>query len=256
MNNNTFKVRDRRNRGWFFLDNDYLNGYAKIFGAIGTSVYLSLCRHVDNNQKCFPSEKTMAKELAVSERTIRKYLKRLEAWNLIVIEKTRSEQGKFLHNVYWLVDKSEWKEKPSANGADGTESTEPSANDDQNQRHVVPHKDTDKKNTHIKDTHLSNASVAGDEVNEIISLFKEVNPSIEKYYGNTTQRGAAERMLKVYGREKLETIIKILPQVNAKPYWKKSTTPLQLENNLPEYKAKQDEEKQKVENKKIKFVFL
>jgi hypothetical protein len=104
-------------------------------------------------------------------------------------------------------------------------------------------------------TKLAKQSFAGNEIAEIISLFKEVNPSIEKYYNNTTQRAAVERMLKVYGREKLEIIIKALPAINARPYWKKSTTPLQLENNIPEYKAKQDEEKQKAE-KKSKFVFL
>ena len=160
MNNKSFKVRDRRNRGWFYLDNDYLNGYAKIFGPIGTGIYLSLCRHVDGGQKCFPSEKTMADELNIGERTVRKYLKQLEAWNLIVIEKTRSDQGKFLHNVYWLSDKTEWKKKPSANGADGTESAKPTAHDDRNHRHDMPHKDTHEKNTHIKKTHLSDAGIS------------------------------------------------------------------------------------------------
>ena len=84
-------------------------------------------------------------------------------------------------------------------------------------------------------------SAAGKEVNEVIFLFKEVNPGIEKYYGNKTQRAAVSRMLKEHGREKLETMIKVLPQVNSQKYWPKSTTPLQFENNLPIYKAKNDE---------------
>ena len=86
-------------------------------------------------------------------------------------------------------------------------------------------------------------SSEGKEVNEIIFLFKEVNPSIGKYYSNKNQRGAVERMLKVYGREKLEQIINALPEVNRRQYWPKSTTPCQLENNIPIYKAKNDEEK-------------
>ena len=53
-------------------------------------------------------------------------------------------------------------------------------------------------------------------------------------------------MLESYGEEKLTVFIKALPMVNEKKYWPKSTTPLQLENNLPIYKAKSDEEKAKV----------
>ena len=89
-------------------------------------------------------------------------------------------------------------------------------------------------------------SSEGKEISEIIFLFKEVNPTIEKYYGNTSQRAAVKRMLKAYTREKLEVIIKALPEVNKRQYWPKSTTPCQLENNLPIYKAKNDEEKAKV----------
>ncbi len=225
MNNKDFKVRDRRNRGWFYLDNDYLNGYAKIFGPIGTGIYLSLCRHADSNQKCFPSQKTMATELSIGERTVRDYLKRLEAWNLIVNEKSRSEQGKFLHNVYWLVDKSEWKKKPSASGADGTQSVEPSASDDQNQRHVVPTKDTNEKNTHNKETHPSNASVAMEGLNEIISLFKGLNPSYERLFSNKTERAAAERLAGKMGREDLEMVIGFAARANSLPYAPTITTP-------------------------------
>ena len=83
----------------------------------------------------------------------------------------------------------------------------------------------------------------GKEVSEVISLFKEVNPSIGKYYANTSQRSAVQRMLKEHGREKLESMIKSLPTVNAKKYWPKSTTPCQLEDNLAIYKAKADEER-------------
>lgn len=81
------------------------------------------------------------------------------------------------------------------------------------------------------------ASGAGNEIAEIITLFKEVNPSIGKYYANKTQRAAVDRMLKLYGKVELAKIISVLPEINQRKYWPKSTTPLQLEDNLGKYKA-------------------
>jgi len=113
-----FKVRDKRSKGWFWMDNDYLNGYAKHFGAVGTAIYLDLCRHCDNDQKCFPAQKTIAEELKIGERTVRNYIKLFERCHLIEITKERTSGGKWLNNTYWLLDKSEWTQ-PEATVADG-----------------------------------------------------------------------------------------------------------------------------------------
>ena len=95
------------------------------------------------------------------------------------------------------------------------------------------------------------ASGAG-EIPEIIKLFEEVNPTIQRMYGNTSQRAAVKRMLTRFGREKLEEMIKSLTKINAQKYWPKSTTPCQLENNIPIYKAKADE----LKGEKNKVVFI
>lgn len=96
----------------------------------------------------------------------------------------------------------------------------------------------------------------GKEVNEIIFLFKEVNPLIERCYGRTSERKAVERMLKEFGREKLEDMIKSLPALNGQKYWPKSTTPIQLENNVAIYQAKKSELETKQAERKIKPVLL
>ncbi len=96
----------------------------------------------------------------------------------------------------------------------------------------------------------------GKEINEVISLFKEVNPLIEKLYGRTSERKAVERLLKVYGRQKLEEMIKSLPVLNGQKYWPKSTTPIQLENNVAIYQAKKSELETKQAERKIKPVIL
>lgn len=94
------------------------------------------------------------------------------------------------------------------------------------------------------------ASGVGNEVSEIIFLFKGVNPMIEKLYGSPPQRSAVDRMVKELGREKLETFIKSLPWINGQKFWPKSTTPVQLENNISIYIAKKSEAQVKqIENK-------
>ena len=73
---------------------------------------------------------------------------------------------------------------------------------------------------------------------EVLKLFEEVNPSISKYYGNTTQRSACERLLKKWTLEQIKVVVGILPEINRTPYAKgKSITPFQLEENLGYIKA-------------------
>jgi len=104
---NKYKVRDKRNRGWFYMDNEYLNGLGKHLGVTGIAIYVSLCRHADNEQKCFPAQETIAEELGCSVATIKRYLRLLTKHNVIAIERVKKGR-KWAHNVYYLLDKSEW----------------------------------------------------------------------------------------------------------------------------------------------------
>lgn len=70
------------------------------------------------------------------------------------------------------------------------------------------------------------------DIPKIIDLFKEVNPSYKKWFGNKTQRGAIRRLLDTHGFEKLEKIIKLLPKSNNQKYCPVITTPLQLEDKF------------------------
>jgi hypothetical protein len=66
----------------------------------------------------------------------------------------------------------------------------------------------------------------------LIDLFKTVNPSYGKWFGNKTQRAACERMLKIYSIEKLEKVINFLPKSNKVKFCPVITTPLQLEDKF------------------------
>ena len=110
MQQQLFKVRDKRNKGWFWMDNEYLNGWARYFGATGTAIYVSLCRHSNNKTKeCFPAQKQIAEELTIDERTVRRYLGLFQKCGLISIKRERRKDKKWANNIYTLLDKEHWK---------------------------------------------------------------------------------------------------------------------------------------------------
>lgn len=149
------KIRDKRNKGWFWVDNEYLNGYAKYFGASGAGIYFVLCRHANQGtQQCFPSQETIALKLGITDRTVRKYIKLFERYGLIEITKER-KGGRWINNVYTLLDKTEWStpEEIISDGRKpftiGNESTSPEESDDSNHRNSVPLNKTNRNNTNI-----------------------------------------------------------------------------------------------------------
>ena len=219
-----FKIRDLRKKDQYKIDDKYLNGYAKILGVYSTAVYNSLARHSEfYTQKAFPSEKLIAEEHNITDRSVRNAIEKLKRANILQIKKERSNKGQWLNNIYFLIDKSEWKQpeelKDTARGIE-------SAIKDNTLRRI----------THKKDNITATQSVASDYdykiINRLIELFKLVNPSYERFYGNKTQRQAIERLLKRFGEEKLEKIIKFLPKIFGKPFAPVITTPYLLEQKL------------------------
>jgi len=172
-----FKGRDKRKKGWFWMDNEYLNGYAKHFGAVGTAIYVSLCRHADNDtQKCFPAQEQIAEELHITPRTVRRYLKLFEQFHLISIEREKDPRTKkWLNNVYTLLDKSEWA-TPEEIASYG----KPEENNDTSQRKITTEArghQRPNKETHINNTHINNTNIVGDTSN---SGSKENNTNKEE----------------------------------------------------------------------------
>lgn len=152
MQQQLFKVRDRRNKGWFYLDNEYLNGIGKHLGPTGISVYVSLCRHADDEQKCFPSQDLIAKEIGSSSRNVRRYLRKLQELNIIQLKKTRKSGGQWLNNTYYLLDKSEWiyPEDTLSHGEPGDKNDTAIGQKRHHHRTPCPIKDTNNNNTNKK----------------------------------------------------------------------------------------------------------
>jgi len=97
---------------------------------------------------------------------------------------------------------------------------------------------------------LATQSVAGKEINDLIELFKSINPSYERLFRNISQRAAIERMVKKHSLEKIEWAIKVLDKTNKMPFSPTITTPIQLEMKLGDLIAFIQKSKLKAEAKK------
>lgn len=251
-----FKVRDLRKKDQFKIDDAYLNGYARICGKDASLVYMSLCRHAEfNSQKAFPSQEKIAWELGVSDRTVRRGIKKLVERNIILTERER-RNGKFSNYLYILLDKSEWKQttgqnRPMVKPADKNHQLKTTGGS-------VPTKDNkEQRIINIKDNkdNIAIQRIAerkDQDVFDLINLFKPINPSYERLFRNKTQRTAIERLIKKFGKDKVEKIIKYLVEIFGSPFAPRITTPYALEQKLGDLIAYI---KQKSEEK-INFVDL
>lgn len=88
-----------------------------------------------------------------------------------------------------------------------------------------------KKETITKETSKTDV-LRGEEWNNLIDLFKEVNPFYTEFYRNTTERRALSDLVKKIGFEKLRATITHLPEVIALPYAPKITKPSELKRDL------------------------
>lgn len=229
-NKSSFEVRDLRSKEKFIVDDQFLNGYAKLVGIYGVGVYISLCRHANKEQKAYPSIGKISEELGISKRSVMRGIGTLEKYNII----KRERLGKQLTNRYYLLDKKEWVKCATVTSDVQSEVHHSHFTSAPQSLHECTTVTSIVRKHNSKETQYegSNASVAGKEINNLIFLFKEVNPSYERLFSNKTQRAAMERLVKKWGREKIESVIKFLPQIFGKKFAPTITTPVQLENKM------------------------
>jgi len=239
------KLRDLRRKDKFQIDDAYLNGYARLCGIYATGVYCSLCRHANyTTQKCWPSIDKIAEELNINRKTVLNGIAELEKWGIISTVKEKDQKTKRqLNNTYLLTDKSEWKPKPDESRvpvadsekakAESVPYQKPSPSGGKSRVPVADCKVTkNTKVTNIKDIAADTAAVRSDQdIVDVIEAFKIVNSSYRKYFGNTSQRAAADRLIEVHGKDKVINVISILTITNTHKYAPKIYTPCQLEDN-------------------------
>jgi hypothetical protein len=173
-----FKVRDKRKKGWFYLDNEYLNGLGKYLGPNGIAVYVALCRHAGDKESCYPSQQKIAEETGMDRKTVNKYLNLLVDHNVIVIQKRKNIDKQYENNVYFLLDKSVWKYpepcEPNTHGH-GELVPKPWGTEGHIHGNVVP-----TKNTHIKNTQYKKEDDL--EINQYLGFPLPDDWADESYY--------------------------------------------------------------------------
>ena len=221
------------------MDDEYMNGQARLCGWKGTVAYLSLCRHVSKEQECFPSIELIAKENSVSTRAIIRGLKKLEERNVIKIKKKRNKGGKWLNNLCVLQDKSVWIYDDMTNSHMNDLVTEISNPCDHKSRARCP---TVTIRKHIegntdKETHVAKAIFAKDknQVNNIIEKFLTLSPSLK--YENKTQRNACEEMLKKFGEDEVLRMVEMVLSVQGEKFAPRATTPYAMWQKIGDFKA-------------------
>lgn len=92
------KIRDEREPGYFWADNEIVDQFLPKIGMSAFAVYMLLVR-MSNHGKCTPSINTLATRLGISKPTVRKSLDALQEHRLIGIqERTRSKpDGKVMN---------------------------------------------------------------------------------------------------------------------------------------------------------------
>ena len=83
----------------------------KVKSPISKLVLLMLANYADENGRCYPSQKHLAKICHVSRQSINKYIKDLEQSGLITI--TKKSNGLLVHNEY-VINKSNVKDVDNA----------------------------------------------------------------------------------------------------------------------------------------------
>lgn len=108
------KIREKRRKNYFDIDNDYIKLYARHLGIIATAVYSSLCMHSDyTTQRSWPSMETLAEQHGIERHAVSRALKKLEEWNIIKTDRAIDrKKKKRKNNVYTLLSKESWRKLP------------------------------------------------------------------------------------------------------------------------------------------------
>lgn len=223
-------------------------------------VYVQMKRITGEDGTCWTSRKTLSKQCGMSIRRLDKSLLYLieHKWiKKIGVKKINTKGGEQDVNEYRVADL--WKlnidyyegiaqdAHPIRKGGARLKPKVVHGNDEGGASGA--HKEEPIKNITIKED--TEADASGKDINDIICLFKEINPSYIQLLKRKVQRDAISRLVKVLGREKLEVAIKYAEKSNTMPFSPVITTPIQLEEKLGALRAFVQKEMIKIKNNKV-----
>lgn len=185
-------------------------------------LYAEISSLTKKTGECFATNKYLAEALGITETAVIDLIRILKQKELIIV--TTRKDGEGTHRTITLQLTSPSIRTPTPVKV----STNPpvQVNGDPIIDNNILDYNKDKLNN------IAVSKETGKEVNNLIYLFKSVNPSYESLFSMKTQRSAVQRLIKALGLQKLENIIKTLEQTNKLDYFPVITTPLQLESKV------------------------
>jgi DNA-binding Lrp family transcriptional regulator len=87
------EVRNIEDGNWYWISRKVLEDFAPKIGVIGFALYSAYASYAGNKGVAFPSQRTLAKRLRISGKTIIKYNKKLQESGLIKIEKRKGRSN-------------------------------------------------------------------------------------------------------------------------------------------------------------------
>ncbi len=97
-------VRRAYPRGFTIIDNRIITDFCPQIGIAGLALYAVLSKYADNvTRQCYPSIRTLSRQLGISQPTVLKAMQLLEVAGLVEVVRARSSRGQRHVNVYTLL---------------------------------------------------------------------------------------------------------------------------------------------------------
>lgn len=101
-------VGTERRLGYVRVRRDFIDsGVIDYVGVSAWAVYTAILRHMDQEQRCFPSEQTLVSLTGLSRNTVISCIKRLRVAGLVTVHKVRHANARYPHNTYHVNSQSE-----------------------------------------------------------------------------------------------------------------------------------------------------
>jgi len=249
-------IQDESNdRRYFTIIPNFILNHSTIYDR---EVFVQMKRIAGEDGTCWTSQKTLSKQCGISINRLKKSIQYLvdHKWiKFVGTKKVGTKGGNQEVNEYRIADL--WKmnvdfyqsKGVSPNNTPCQKETERGITPEA--KGVSPGDDKEEPCINKNPIIFVAQGATGNETNDLIDLFKTVNPTWERLFGNKSQRAAIERLVKKIGRDKVEGGIKILAQTNAMEFSPKIFTPYELEKKLGALIAFVKKEGNKINKNKI-----
>ena len=229
------EIQDGSNdRRYFTIVPNYILNHSTMWDR---EVYIQMKRIAGEQGTCWTSRKTLAEQCGVSTRRLDKSIKYLieHEWiKPIGTKRVGTAGGTQQVNEYKITDLWNLNNKYYQDKGIAPETTPSDKGVAQNdQRYSTDDAKGIAPGAH-KEDHINKITIKEDisNINILIELFKEVNPSYKQLYRNTTERACLTRMVKEHGQERVAELINVLAQTNGMEFAPVITTPYKLEKKL------------------------